>query len=75
MSDSYMQRLEDNAYMAVATLEKERYYEFTRDLMELIRQAKHYQQLAQSLCDTAAGVPYAVTEERITRARRDNDWY
>lgn len=75
MSDDYLRRLEENAVMAAVTLEKERYYEFTHDLMELVRQAKHYQRIAVSLLDGVAGVDYDKRSAQFDTACREGDWY
>lgn len=75
MSDQYMRDLEENVYAAIETLEKERYYEFSRGLLELIHQAKHYQGIGMSLLDTHCGVPSAETNKRFEEARTNKDWY
>ena len=75
MSADWLEDLEVNALAAIRILEKERYHEFSFGLYELIRQAKHYQQLTESLLSTHVGIPREVNEDNLKRARDNNDWY
>lgn len=75
MSADWLEDLEVNALAAIRTLEKERYYEFSFGLIELIKQAKHYQQLTESMLSGYVGVPREVNEDNLKRARDTNDWY
>lgn len=75
MSAEWLEDLEANAIAAIRTLEKERYYDFTFGLYELIRQAKHYQQLTESMLSSYTGTSREENEKNLARARNANDWY
>lgn len=75
MSAEYLRDLEADVLLAVRTLNKERYYEFEWPLLELIRQAKHYQQLTESMLSGVVGHPLDENNKRLERARETNDWY
>lgn len=75
MTARYLKGLEDKCLEAAATLNAERYYEYEFPIVELIREAKHYQQLTESLLDGLVGVPQSETEQNLTVARQNDTWY
>lgn len=75
MSADFLRDLEVDCLMAVRTLNKERYYEYEWPILELIRQAKHYQQLTESMLSGVVGHPLDENNARLEKARETNDWY
>lgn len=75
MTAQYLRDLEVDCLLAVRTLEKERYYEFSHPILELIRQAKHYQQLTESMLAGVCGTPLDENNANLERARAENTWY
>ena len=75
MSAEFLRDLETDCLLAVATLNKERYYEFEWPILELIRQAKHYQQLTESMLAGVIGTPLDENNANLERARTNETWY
>lgn len=71
----HMRELEADLLSAAATLERERYYDFTWSIQEFIRSAKHYQQIAESLLAHTTSTTYEQNTENLEKARANNDWY
>lgn len=75
MSIKYLEELEDNVIEAVKILEGERYWDYSHGLMELVRQAKHYQRIAETVLAGHVGRNSEVNREEFERANTDRDWY
>jgi hypothetical protein len=75
MSTEYLEDLERDVIQAVRTLEGERYYEFSWSLMEIIRQAKHYQRIAESLLAGHTGLKLEANQAEFNRAHSECDWF
>lgn len=75
MNDEYLETLEANLYAAVHTLEGERYYQFSAGMVELVRQAKHYQRIAESLLASQTGLPLELNHAEFNRASSERDWF
>lgn len=75
MSAEYLRSLEADCLRAAATLNAERYYEFEWPILELIRQAKHYQQLTESMLAGVVGTPLDENNANLERARDNETWY
>lgn len=71
----YLDELEAEVYAAIKVLEKERYHEYTWALAEIVRQAKHYQCIAESVLSSSAGVPLEQNNAEYERAYSERDWY
>lgn len=75
MSAEFLEDLEKDVIEAVRTLESERYYEYSWALMELVRQAKHYQRITESVLGGVAGVDHKSNEAEFNRANNERDWF
>lgn len=75
MSAEYLEDLEANTIEAVRTLEGERYWDYSWGLMELVRQAKHYQRIAESLLAGHTGLSLDANQGEFNRANNQRDWY
>ena len=75
MSVEYLEDLEKNAIEAVRTLEGERYWDYSWGLMELVRQAKHYQRIAESVLGAHCGLKLDANHEEFERANVNRDWF
>lgn len=75
MQQHYNARLERAVYGAIRALESERFYEYSDDLLELLRKAKHSDRLLGSVLDGACGVPYEENQKRLKRAEKANSWW
>lgn len=75
MSTEYLEDLESNAIEAVRTLEGERYWDYSWGLMELVRQAKHYQRIAESLLAGHTGLKLDDNQAEFNRANSERDWF
>lgn len=75
MSTEYLEDLEANAIEAVRTLEGERYWDYSWGLMELVKQAKHYQRIAESLLAGHTGLPLDENQAEFNRANEHRDWF
>lgn len=75
MTNSYLRDLETECLAAVAILRKERYYEYIDPILRLIEQAKHYQQLTESMIAGITGVTPEEDNRNLERARDNNTWY
>lgn len=75
MSTEYLEDLEANAIEAVRTLEGERYWDYSWGLMELVKQAKHYQRIAESLLAGHTGLDLDTNQAEFNRANNERDWF
>lgn len=74
MSD-YLDRLEAEVIDAVCILERERYYENTPPLLEMIRLCKHYQRITEAVLGGHSGMSLESNEREFNRAHEERDWY
>ena len=76
MTVEYLRDLEEGCYDACEILVKERYPEYTFAITEMIRQAKHYQRIAESLLGQYCGhVTYEQNKVNSDKANSKDDWY
>lgn len=75
MQDSINAGLEQNVYAAIRALESERFYEFSHGLLMLLEKAKHSDRLLGSVLDSAVGVPFEETQERLKAAEKRDGWW
>lgn len=71
----YLDVLENDVYAAVRVLERERYYEYTPALIQLVEQAKHYQRITESLLASQTDLPYDANQREFNRANDHRDWF
>jgi hypothetical protein len=75
MSKEFLDGLEAEVYAAIRILEKERYSEHTWALAEMVRQAKHYQRIAETVLAGHVGLPSGPNEAEFKRANEARDWF
>lgn len=73
-SREYMEALEENLHEVIRTLEGERYFQFTRGLLELLDCAKHSHRNERFMLDGVVGVPLDESQARWREAIDNNTW-